>query len=113
MISRRKSLKTIASGVVATLGSSLFPDLAQAVSPLSGGPKRVIFFLQNQGFDPATCIPAGMKHSGSLAKAKLRCLIYALLVVVHCSWSARFCSANQRMVDRHITRDGPIRPSIR
>ena len=33
--------------------------------------KRVIFFLQNQGFEPATCIPAGMKNSGSLAKAKL------------------------------------------
>jgi hypothetical protein len=31
----------------------------------------VIFFLQNQGFDPRTCIPAGMKNSGSLAKAKL------------------------------------------
>ncbi|MEN3942364.1 DUF1552 domain-containing protein [Prosthecobacter sp. SYSU 5D2] len=31
----------------------------------------MIFFLQNQGFDPATCIPAGMTSSGSLAKAKL------------------------------------------
>ena len=31
----------------------------------------MIFFMQNQGFDPATCIPAGMRHSGSLAKAKL------------------------------------------
>ena len=36
-----------------------------------GSAKRVIFFLQNQGFDPLTCIPVGMKNSGSLAKAKL------------------------------------------
>ena len=33
--------------------------------------KRIIFFLQNQGFEPATCIPEGMKNSGSLANAKL------------------------------------------
>jgi hypothetical protein len=49
----------------------MFPGLAQAASSYAGGPKRVIFFLQNQGFDPATCIPDGMRHSGSLAKAKL------------------------------------------
>lgn len=74
MISRRRSLKTIASGVGAALGSSLFPGLAGAASALSsglGGPKRVIFFMQNQGFDPRTCIPAGMKNSGSLARAVL------------------------------------------
>jgi hypothetical protein len=33
--------------------------------------KRVVFFMQNQGFDPKTCIPEGMSSSGSLAKAKL------------------------------------------
>ena len=27
--------------------------------------------MQNQGFDPGTCIPSGMKNSGSLAGAKL------------------------------------------
>ena len=27
--------------------------------------------MQNQGMDPATCIPAGMKTGGSLAKAVL------------------------------------------
>ena len=27
--------------------------------------------MQNQGFDPKTCIPEGMKTSGSLAKVKL------------------------------------------
>lgn len=76
MISRRKSLQMLASGFGAAVGTSLFPGIARAAttSPLpnlNGGPKRVIFFLQNQGFDPATCIPAGMVNSGSLAGAKL------------------------------------------
>ena len=31
----------------------------------------MIFFMQNQGFEPGTCIPDGMRHSSSLAKAKL------------------------------------------
>ena len=80
MISRRRSLQGIAGGVSAALGSALFPGLAQAASSgasapgavaSTGSPKRVIFFMQNQGFDPATCIPVGMKNSGSLAKARL------------------------------------------
>ena len=74
MITRRKSLQTIAAGIGATLGSGWIPEIGRAApnSPkVSGGPKRVIFFMQNQGFDPATCIPAGMKNSGSLAGAKL------------------------------------------
>ncbi len=66
-----------AAGIGAAVGSGLFPDLvraAEAVPWVSAGgksPRRVIFFLQNQGFDPATCIPAGMKNSGSLAGVKL------------------------------------------
>lgn len=76
MISRRKSLQMLASGFGATLGTSLLPGIARAgsndkISPLVGGPKRVIFFMQNQGFDPATCVPSGMRHSGSLAGATL------------------------------------------
>jgi len=56
MISRRESLKSIAKGLgVATFGSSIIPNLASASTTTggvsSGGPKRVIFFLQNQGFD--------------------------------------------------------------
>lgn len=63
----------------AAFGSPLFPNIGQAASRTSGGgPKRVIFFMQNQGFDPATCVPAGMKNSGSLAKAKLPEPIQAL-----------------------------------
>ena len=43
-------------------------------APLGSGkstPKRVIFFMQNQGFDPKTCVPEGMRRSGSLAGVKL------------------------------------------
>ena len=72
MIDRRNLLRQFAASAGAAFGTSLFPGMAQAAArSSSGGPKRVIFFLQNQGFDPKTCIPAGMKNSGSLAKAKL------------------------------------------
>ena len=54
----------------AAVAAPLLPSLAQAASS-KGKPKRIIFFMQNQGFDPKTCIPEGMKVSGSLAKAKL------------------------------------------
>ena len=37
----------------------------------SSSMKRIIFFLQNQDFEPGTCIPDGIKNSGSLANAKL------------------------------------------
>ena len=71
MINRRNLFKTMAAGAGAAIGSSILPGLANAATSSSGGPKRVIFFLQNQGFDPATCIPAGMRTSGSLANARL------------------------------------------
>jgi hypothetical protein len=54
----------------AAVAAPLLPSLAQAASN-KGKPKRVIFFLQNQGFDPYTAIPKGLKSSGSLAKVKL------------------------------------------
>ncbi|MDA7653453.1 DUF1552 domain-containing protein [bacterium] len=67
MINRRKMLRRMAAATVAT---PLLPSLAKAATG-KRKPKRIIFFLQNQGFDPRTCIPAGMTNSGSLAKAKL------------------------------------------
>ena len=67
LINRRKMLRRMAAAAVAT---PLLPSLAKATTG-NGKPKRIIFFLQNQGFDPKTCIPAGMTNSGSLAKAKL------------------------------------------
>lgn len=81
-MNRRDSLKTLAAGLgSAAFGSSFFPQLGQAATSLTstvGGPKRVIFFLQNQGFDPQTCIPTNMVNSGSLAKAILPGPISAL-----------------------------------
>ena len=61
----------MAAGFGAALGGGLVPNFAQAAPLIPSGSKRVIFFMQNQGFAPATAIPAGMKNSGSLAKAKL------------------------------------------
>lgn len=73
-IDRRSALRRLAAGAGAALGPAAFSGFAHAAASSrasAGGPKRIIFFLQNQGFDPSTCIPAGMKNSGSLAGAKL------------------------------------------
>jgi len=71
MINRREMLHGMATGVGALLGTSLFPNLAKAAdTPIiqtAGSPKRVIFFLQNHGFDPLTCIPNDLKESCALS----------------------------------------------
>jgi hypothetical protein len=69
-IDRRRMLQTMAGGA---LGTSLLSNVSRAAGKAlsTGGPRRIIFFMQNQGFDPKTCIPEGMKSSGSLAKVKL------------------------------------------
>ncbi|MGV3484320.1 MAG: DUF1552 domain-containing protein, partial [Planctomycetaceae bacterium] len=71
MLDRRKMLQGLATGIGASFGASLSPERLLASPSSATTPKRVIFFMQNQGFDPKTCIPAGMTSSGSLAKAKL------------------------------------------
>jgi hypothetical protein len=72
MLNRRNLLRGLAAGAASVCGGLGMPVASQASSVgLSGGPKRIIFFLQNQGFDPATCIPAGMSSSGTLARMKL------------------------------------------
>ena len=70
MLHRRELLQGMAAGAGAAFGLSLLPQQLLAANGTSA-PKRIIFFLQNQGFDPATCIPEGMKTSGSLAGVKL------------------------------------------
>jgi len=78
-LDRRTALRRLAIGASAAFGSAAFPGLTKAAAKTAsaagkvagGGPKRVIFFMQNQGFDPRTCVPAGMTNSGSLAKAVL------------------------------------------
>ncbi len=71
MLNRRRMLQAVATGSSAALGLSLVPRPLIASPVQNTTPKRIIFFLQNQGFDPATCVPKGMKNSGSLAKATL------------------------------------------
>ena len=71
MLNRRKLIKSVATGVGAAFSSSMTGQSLFASSSSGTSAKRVIFFMQNQGFDPKTCIPEGMKESGSLAKAKL------------------------------------------
>jgi len=64
-------LRGLAASTGAAFGAPLLSERVLA-SPLGNTtPKRVIFFMQNQGFDPKTCIPEGMKNSGTLANAKL------------------------------------------
>ncbi|MCA9136600.1 MAG: DUF1552 domain-containing protein, partial [Planctomycetales bacterium] len=71
MLNRRKLLQGIAATTGAAFGAPHFPQRVHA-SPASGQtPKRIVFFMQNQGFDPKTCIPKGITGSGSLAKAVL------------------------------------------
>ena len=82
MMNRRTMLRGVfGTGLAAGLGPALsslaLPNVALA--GLSGAsPKRVVFFLQNQGFDPKTCIPKGLVNSGSLAKETLPEPIQAL-----------------------------------
>lgn len=73
MINRRNVLQGMAAGVAlgsTSLGSTALDRQGEKKGG-AGSPKRVIFFLQNQGFDPATCVPAGMKESGALAGVEL------------------------------------------
>ena len=77
MISRRKSIQSLIGGLgAAAFGPSV---LAETAKSMMGGPKRVIFFLQNQGFHPRTCIPTNISpNGGSLAGAILPEPIQAL-----------------------------------
>jgi hypothetical protein len=62
--------------MTAGVGLSLLSGVAQSADQTSarqtsanqsvGGPKRIVFFLQNHGFDPLTCIPKGLDESCSL-----------------------------------------------
>jgi len=62
MINRRKMIQGMAVGV----GMSLLPSYAQVANKIVGGPKRIVFFLQNHGFAPLTCIPKGLDESCDL-----------------------------------------------
>ncbi|MGY8768944.1 MAG: DUF1552 domain-containing protein [Pirellulales bacterium] len=66
MINRRNMMQAVAAGFGAAVGSSMIPKSTQAATKPTGKPKRIIFFMQNQGFDPATCIPKGLDETVSL-----------------------------------------------
>jgi hypothetical protein len=71
MLNRRRMLQKMAVGVGAAFANPLFPERLIASPAVHSAPKRIVFFMQNQGFDPMTCIPEGMTNNSSLAKAKL------------------------------------------
>ena len=72
MPTRRESLKLLAKGLSSTaFGATLAPHLAFGAGHTTSGPKRVVFFMQNHGMEPETCIPTNMTKSGSLEKAVL------------------------------------------
>ena len=62
MINRREMLGVMA----ADLGSAMLPSSARPANKKAGSPMRIIFFLQNHGFDPLTCIPKGLHESCAL-----------------------------------------------
>jgi hypothetical protein len=71
MINRRTMLHGAAAGVGVALSASMSTKIARAAAAQIRAPRRIIFFLQNQGFDPATCVPAGLDGSASLAGVTL------------------------------------------
>jgi hypothetical protein len=70
-LNRRSMLQGLTAGFGAALTGGLMPHQVFGAGSKPSSMKRIIFFLQNQGFEPGTCIPDGMKNSGSLANAKL------------------------------------------
>lgn len=77
MMNRRKFTKQI-SLLVPSLGAALLPHSALAKNVTNTKTKRVIFFLQNQGFDPKTCLENLPKQSCSLNSLKLAKPMHAL-----------------------------------
>lgn len=70
MIKRREMILGIPASFGALLGTNLLSGITQAAEKPAintvGSPKRIIFFLQNHGFDPLTCIPKGLSESCAL-----------------------------------------------
>ena len=69
MISRRCMLQRMAAG--AAFGPGVLQGIAQGTARPKSTAKRVIFFLQNQGFDPKTCVPDGLVEDAPLAGVTL------------------------------------------
>jgi hypothetical protein len=63
-------LRTMAAGIGTAAAAPIVPGFAKSTAQ-AGKPKRIIFFLQNQGFDPYTAIPKGLKEDAALDSFKL------------------------------------------
>lgn len=69
MIDRRAMLRrttgaALAGGLLSRIAGA--DDGRPLVATSGGGLRRVVFFLQNQGFDPKTCVPEGLTESTPL-----------------------------------------------
>lgn len=62
-------LRTMAAGIGTAAAAPIVPGFAKSTTQ-AGKPKRIIFFLQNQGFDPYTAIPKGLKEDAALDSFK-------------------------------------------
>ncbi|MCH2206895.1 MAG: DUF1552 domain-containing protein [Lentisphaerales bacterium] len=74
MLNRRELIRksTIAAGVSSVLGSQNLFAKNNTNQTSDSGPKRIVFFLQNNGFQPDTCIPEQLRNNGgSLSGVKL------------------------------------------
>jgi Protein of unknown function (DUF1552) len=71
MLNRRTMLQGIVSGAGVACAGTTSPKLLFASPESNTTRKRIIFFMQNQGFDPKTCLPERIGKNGSLAKARL------------------------------------------
>lgn len=70
MLLKRKDALSLASiGLGHSLLNSQPPS---STTQIKQGPKRIIFFLQNQGFEPLTAIPEHVKKSCSLEQVKFQ-----------------------------------------
>ena len=70
MLNRRNILQGVAVGSAA-LGQPLLAHGGTSIVSAGNTPKRIVFFLQNQGFDPATCVPKELTASDSLDGVEL------------------------------------------
>ena len=77
MMNRRNMLKgmTVSGGC---MGLGMFPQFGHAATKTNSRPKRLIFFLQNQGFESGTCLPKNLDKTQSLKGVHLPKPIAAL-----------------------------------
>ena len=72
MLNRRNLFSCMAAGAGAAISTTLgSKQIEAAAASRRGAVRRVIFFLQNQGFHPDTCVTKGLKESVDLDGVEL------------------------------------------